>query len=304
MKSRGVRVGFTLVELLVVIAIIGTLMGLLLPAVQASREAGRRSVCMNNQSQLARAAVRFNESDGYIPGWKNNIPFGAGTAAVSWPVVLMPQIERLDVWRAWSSGSSASPYIALFVCPSTPPTSTGSPVLAYAGNCGTATNANKFDGIMGDVTAATPVATSLHKLSLADGSATTLLLSEKCITGTTALVQTAWNITPSGTGSFTFANSATGVPGFGMTSAVATRVINSRVLGTGNTTAGLISMPSSNHPGGVVAAFADGHIGFLKDSLAARVYAQLLTIDSEQASTIANTTWGAGSYVLTEGDYQ
>ncbi len=60
--DRRRRSGFTLVELLVVIAIIGTLVSLLLPAVQAAREAGRRTQCLNNQHQWSLAISAYTNA--------------------------------------------------------------------------------------------------------------------------------------------------------------------------------------------------------------------------------------------------
>src|SRR6516164_5968716 len=95
------RAAFTLVELLVVIAIIGTLMGLLLPAVQAAREASRRSSCTNNLRQLALATQHFEGRFRRIPGlFENfsgqNFPTTSGNPVpgTTWAVLLLPDLER------------------------------------------------------------------------------------------------------------------------------------------------------------------------------------------------------------------
>src|SRR5438270_4943745 len=64
---RRHRYAFTLVELLVVIAIIGVLVALLLPAVQAAREASRRTKCSNNMRQLAIACHMFHDTNNRLP---------------------------------------------------------------------------------------------------------------------------------------------------------------------------------------------------------------------------------------------
>jgi prepilin-type N-terminal cleavage/methylation domain-containing protein/prepilin-type processing-associated H-X9-DG protein len=95
------RRGFTLVELLVVIAIIGILVALLLPAVQAAREAGRRSQCTNNLKQMALAALQVESAKGALPTggwgalWIGDADRGTGVKQPGgWAYCILPYIEQ------------------------------------------------------------------------------------------------------------------------------------------------------------------------------------------------------------------
>ena len=93
--------GFTLVELLVVIAIIGILIGMLLPAVQAVREAARRSECMNQVRQLPLAALNFESALMRLP---NGAEHSSLVGQNNDPKALDGGGERRSL-RTWSRGT-------------------------------------------------------------------------------------------------------------------------------------------------------------------------------------------------------
>jgi prepilin-type N-terminal cleavage/methylation domain-containing protein len=122
-QRRGAR-GFTLVELLVVIAIIGILIALVIPAVQAAREASRRSQCLNNLKQIGLALQNYESSFGQFPP-AGIYPVGA-TASDSYSVHarLLPYLEQSGLYTlidytlpATSQPTVVAQRIAFYVCP-------------------------------------------------------------------------------------------------------------------------------------------------------------------------------------------
>jgi prepilin-type N-terminal cleavage/methylation domain-containing protein len=148
---RRSRAGFTLVELLVVIAIIGILIALLLPAVQAAREAARRSSCSNNLKQMSLGVHLYQDAKQVIPSG-NVHPYAAPfigyvcgdcpDGSHGWPAHLLPYVEQQPLYNrinfnvpayaeyVWDNGSNVGPrgdtvnkfasesMPPLFVCPS------------------------------------------------------------------------------------------------------------------------------------------------------------------------------------------
>lgn len=111
--------GFTLVELLVVIAIIGILVALLLPAIQAAREAARRSQCTNHVKQMSLACLNYQSQTGSYPGggwgpwWVGDADCGTGKMQPGgWVYRILPFIEEQDIHDMGSGLTGTPKYIA------------------------------------------------------------------------------------------------------------------------------------------------------------------------------------------------
>jgi prepilin-type N-terminal cleavage/methylation domain-containing protein len=145
MKSRDARrracrrQGFTLIELLVAIGTIGLMIGLALPAVQASREAARRAQCANNLKQIALASHSFASAQGGFPAQIFRLP-GQGdprdgfSGTFSLQCVILPYLDRTDLFNSINFSMSSSSFfwlerfqrtvamqvVGTYLCPSDP----------------------------------------------------------------------------------------------------------------------------------------------------------------------------------------
>lgn len=269
------RSGFTLVELLVVIAIIGVLVALLLPAVQAAREAARRMSCSNNLSQLVFALQNYNSTyDSYPSGTQEpkgpivNAPQGFHH---NWLTQLLPYMEEQNTYNHvdFSVGvydPKNDPVRALrirtFICPSEGRQNELA-VSNYAGlhhDLDQPIDANN-NGVLF-------LNSSVRYEDIKDGSSQTIVLGERL---SDLQQDLGWM---SGTRS-TLRN--TGSP---INSTLQTLRRQGRggfvsLDEPGTEVASVVGGFGSHHPGGAQFAMGDGHVEFLSQTISIEVYQQL-----------------------------
>jgi len=118
--------GFTLVELLVVIAIIGVLIALMLPAINAARESGRRLQCANNLKQIGVALLAYEGANQTFPPGSS---YGDATGCPTWAAAILPFLEQHAIYDALHLDApiyeavnvpAVTTIITTFVCPTDP----------------------------------------------------------------------------------------------------------------------------------------------------------------------------------------
>jgi len=270
---RWRRSAFTLVELLVVIAIIGILVALLLPAIQAAREAARRTSCVNNVMQLGLAAHSYEFNFESLPpgvtDTKGPIRNEAQGLHVGWIVKILPYIEETVLYRKFDQAAGAyaavnapvrAAQVEVLMCPSYP----GNDVIKD-GTIAVTT----YAGCYHDLEA--PIDVDNHGLmflnshvrfdEIYDGSSHTLLLSE-VIEEPSAENNLGW---VSGTRS-TLRNTGKidmPKPRFGQPAAAGEGESGKPDVAKSLFVGGF----GSHHPGGMNAAFADGSTRFVSETI-------------------------------------
>jgi prepilin-type N-terminal cleavage/methylation domain-containing protein len=303
MNDRN-RSGFTLVELLVVIAIIGILIALLLPAVQAAREAARRTQCGNKLSQLILAVHNYELAHAMLPyGVVNavgpilNQPQGYH---ISWVARILPFIEEPNAFRQLDFSVGAYDpknlpvrrlTISTLLCPSS-----GAPDVGRS--CYAACHHDVEAPIDVDNHGAFFLNSRISFEDVSDGSSQTIFLGEKLIlqsdndlgwlSGTRSTLRNTGSRINAGLGSPppTLAPWEIGLPEQESGAAAPAGAATAQVTeGNGGDPRGaaaqnpnvltIVGGFGSHHAGGALFAFGDGSVQFLSESILPPVYQQL-----------------------------
>ena len=321
------RSGFTWVELAVCIAIVFLLLALLLPSVRSARDPARRNTCNNNLHQIGLAMTNYvSGNGGQYPGYVEPLELdtpvevaGGGVVEsrrVTWVVPILPMLERTDLYRtigngqfpedrpADASGRERSLYMSLLVCPANPPqamfpspcsyaVNTGQPdVPAFAGDearegypCDWPANGVFFNRFVdGEVNlSGAPLATMTQEFIFErDGTSMTLLASERLDAGSWAYPPAAALEAEAAQG-FVWRPSASSRPPF------QPPLPSQRINGPADPAPINNARPSSNHPGGAMVLFCDGHTRFITEDIDYGVYCLLMTPDGRECNAPGQT---------------
>ncbi len=304
-RSLDRRAAFTLVELLVVIAIIGILVALLLPAVQAAREAARRTQCKNNLKQIGLAALNFEGTYKALPDAQLK---AGGTNLFGW----IPQImgfaeqgnayDKLDLTLEWNAAANrvgVATAVDWLICPSTPQqnatfqtiggfTAARSDYSTHAGIANDlANNTALMVGTRADLTGSMEGGKRTPLRKITDGTTHTLLAIESAARPEFYIGKQLYTDNWTAPGGCTNASVTNGqVPGAAwadwnsfipMHGFSGNSVQNLTCPGTGAFNVTNNNEAFGFHSGGIIVGMVDGSVQFVSDEVEFAIYGALIT---------------------------
>jgi prepilin-type N-terminal cleavage/methylation domain-containing protein len=280
------RTGFTLIELLVVIAIIGVLVAMLLPAVQAAREAARRSQCNNQLKQLGLAMHNYHDIYNTFPmGINDQTAANGGLGEWGWGAKILPFIEQTNLYEVIGVGNGSlqdaaavvvrrtamQVKLAGFVCPSdsAPDLNTGRQINSQ--NLTTsnyvANNSSHHLRFNNGVPTATANANGMFMRTagfgfrdITDGSSNTIILGERAWTR-----RSADNVERACNAAIVFGARQTEASVNGLSDSHAGGAVNINTKANDNTSCA--QGFSSRHPGGSLFGLGDGSVRFISETV-------------------------------------